>query len=304
MIHAAIVGGSVSAAIATSDTGGASSPARFLLMLAVVYTAYFFPAREAWPYLGLVLVLHAAPLAYDRDSGLDDVLGELMILAPCYWLLAYLLICGKRGMVAAQTQADRLARLDPLTGLANRRALLEAIEAEPGRVGLLMLDVDDFKRVNTLHGHPGGDRALQFVAECLRARLPGGGSRGAAGRRRVRGARARDLAGRDGGARRAPDGARARGRIRCGSARAGSSARPTPISCSRASIRRSRRPSAAARTARSATCSGRSRGRGRAVVRSGRPRCGAALEQLREALAAPGRDLEHRADEDAVHACA
>ena len=133
VIHAAIVGGSVSAAIATSDTGGAASPARFLLMLAVVYTAYFFPAREAWPYLGLVLVLHAAPLGYDRHSGLDEVLGELMILAPCYWLLAYLLICGKRGMVAAQAQADRLARLDSLTGLANRRALLEAIEAQPGR---------------------------------------------------------------------------------------------------------------------------------------------------------------------------
>ena len=32
-----------------------------------------------------------------------------------------------------------------------------------------MLDVDDFKAVNTLHGHPGGDRALVFLAGCLRA---------------------------------------------------------------------------------------------------------------------------------------
>ena len=72
-------------------------------------------------------------------------------------------------MVSAQAHADALARQDPLTGLANRRALLEAIESEPGRVGLLMLDVDDFKRMNTLYGHPGGDRALQFVADCLRA---------------------------------------------------------------------------------------------------------------------------------------
>src|SRR3982751_2837309 len=57
-IHAAVGAGPVCAAVATSDTGGAESPSRFLLMLAVVYSAYFFPARKAWPYLGLVVVLH------------------------------------------------------------------------------------------------------------------------------------------------------------------------------------------------------------------------------------------------------
>ena len=48
------------------DTGGANSPSRFLLMLGVVFTAYFFPAREAWPYFGLAIALHALPLAYDQ----------------------------------------------------------------------------------------------------------------------------------------------------------------------------------------------------------------------------------------------
>ena len=51
-----------------ADTGGASSPARFLLMLVLVYAAYFFPPREAWPYLGLVVAVHALPLAYDPDD--------------------------------------------------------------------------------------------------------------------------------------------------------------------------------------------------------------------------------------------
>jgi diguanylate cyclase (GGDEF)-like protein len=69
--------------------------------------------------------------------------------------------------VALRAHADDLARRDPLTGLANRRALLEAA-ACPGRVGLLLLDVDDFKRFNTEHGHPGGDRALVGVADSLR----------------------------------------------------------------------------------------------------------------------------------------
>ena len=99
------------------------------------------------------------------------MLGELLIVAPCYWLLAFLLITGKQGMISLRVRADELARTDPLTGLANRRALIEAMEfRDRGQcIGLLMLDVDDFKRVNTEYGHPGGDRALRFVADCLRS---------------------------------------------------------------------------------------------------------------------------------------
>jgi diguanylate cyclase (GGDEF)-like protein len=173
LVHAGAVAGACCAAVAVHDSGGASSPARFLLMLVVVYAAYFFPAREAWPYLGLVLVLHALPFAYDARAVHEGLLGELLIVGPCYWLLAFLLINGKRGMVALRAHADDLARRDPLTGLANRRALLECA-ARPGRLGLLLLDVDDFKRFNTEHGHPGGDRALVCVAGSLRRAVRAG----------------------------------------------------------------------------------------------------------------------------------
>ena len=171
--HLGPAAGAVCAAVATHDNGGASSPARFLLMLVVVYAAYFFPAREAWPYLGLVLALHALPFAYDPRAVHEGLLGELLIVGPCYWLLAFLLINGKRGMVALRAHADDLARRDPLTGLANRRALLECA-ARPGRLGLLLLDVDDFKRFNTEQGHPGGDRALVCVAGSLRRAVRAG----------------------------------------------------------------------------------------------------------------------------------
>jgi diguanylate cyclase (GGDEF)-like protein len=142
-------------------------------MLVLVFAAYFFPAREAWPYLVLVLLLHELPLAYDETALSSGLLGELLIVAPCYWLLAFLLITGKRGMIDLRARADELARTDPLTGLANRRALLEAMDGTGGhvrdeRAGLLMVDVDDFKHVNTVYGHPGGDRALVFIAGCLR----------------------------------------------------------------------------------------------------------------------------------------
>ncbi len=109
-------------------------------------------------------------------------------------------------MVELRAQADALARQDPLTGLANRRALLEAIAAADGPVGLLTLDVDDFKGINTLYGHPGGDRALVFVADALRASSRAAGPAGAARRRRVRAAGAGHRRGRDGGTRAAADG--------------------------------------------------------------------------------------------------
>jgi diguanylate cyclase (GGDEF)-like protein len=170
VVHLSTVLGALSIAVATHDTGGADSPARLLIMLVLVFASYYFPAREAWPYLPLILALHELPLAYDPHALESGLLGELLIVSPCYWLLAWLLISGKRGMVELRARADALARTDPLTGLANRRALLEAMEwRERGQcVGLLVLDVDNFKQVNTQYGHPGGDRALVFVADCLR----------------------------------------------------------------------------------------------------------------------------------------
>ena len=103
----------------------------------LVFAAYFFPAREAWPYFGARARRSTrcrSPTTPTRCT--RRLLGELLILGPCYWLLAFLLITGKRGMVELRGEADALARRDPLTGLANRRALLEAIErARRGRSG-------------------------------------------------------------------------------------------------------------------------------------------------------------------------
>jgi diguanylate cyclase (GGDEF)-like protein len=69
----------------------------------------------------------------------------------------------------------RLATTDPLTGLPNRRALFEALEAEVLRsrryghpLALLMIDVDGLREVNNARGHPAGDRLLAAVAAVLR----------------------------------------------------------------------------------------------------------------------------------------
>ena len=64
---------------------------------------------------------------------------------------------------------------DSLTGLANRRALLSALTAATAssptdgrKHAFFLIDLNDFKRVNDLHGHALGDRVLQVVAERFR----------------------------------------------------------------------------------------------------------------------------------------
>ncbi|MEV6300737.1 diguanylate cyclase [Actinoplanes sp. NPDC051861] len=75
------------------------------------------------------------------------------------------------GLVAAQ---HRAAVTDGLTGLHTRRHFTDALAVECSRaartgygVGLLVIDVDHFKRVNDTYGHPAGDRVLQEVARRL-----------------------------------------------------------------------------------------------------------------------------------------
>ncbi|MBB5802541.1 diguanylate cyclase (GGDEF)-like protein [Saccharothrix ecbatanensis] len=67
-----------------------------------------------------------------------------------------------------------LAEQDPLTGLANRRAVTRELErqlAGGGPGALLLLDLDNFKDVNDLRGHAVGDRLMKALATALRSRL-------------------------------------------------------------------------------------------------------------------------------------
>jgi diguanylate cyclase (GGDEF)-like protein len=78
-------------------------------------------------------------------------------------------------------QLTMLATLDALTGLFNRRSFMErGAEAisrcrkENGALGLLMIDADDFKRINDTHHHAGGDAVLRALAQVFRQEMRGG----------------------------------------------------------------------------------------------------------------------------------
>jgi diguanylate cyclase (GGDEF)-like protein len=70
------------------------------------------------------------------------------------------------------------ALVDPLTGIANRRAFLEEVialskrqEAEHRPVAVLLADLDHFKSINDRFGHAAGDRVLQVFAAAASAKL-------------------------------------------------------------------------------------------------------------------------------------
>ncbi len=75
----------------------------------------------------------------------------------------------------ARAELADMALRDSLTGLLNRRALMDALDhrlasdSSLGRVALLFVDLDDFKSVNDRYGHAAGDAALVHVARALRS---------------------------------------------------------------------------------------------------------------------------------------
>jgi len=76
----------------------------------------------------------------------------------------------------AKELADELGRIDSLTGLSNRRALIEDAESSlAGVLALAIFDVDRFKSVNDAYGHLVGDAALRTVGRMMQEELGGVG---------------------------------------------------------------------------------------------------------------------------------
>lgn len=78
-------------------------------------------------------------------------------------------------LAGINAELDQLARLDPLTLLANRRhadehltQLWQRTQHDHGHLAVLMIDIDHFKAYNDRHGHPAGDACLHAVAQALK----------------------------------------------------------------------------------------------------------------------------------------
>lgn len=164
-----------------------------LLQIALVLHALFdrrhpMPGRGRYMILaaiagmGLVLLLRATGIGLgwvnlgDADQR-NFWQGLLFIVALCMEIsvaLGFVYMTMER----AERRSFEMAMKDMLTGLSNRRAISDELQAAVARaqrsgqlLSVLLLDIDHFKRINDNYGHQAGDVVLHDVAQMLQSRL-------------------------------------------------------------------------------------------------------------------------------------
>jgi diguanylate cyclase (GGDEF)-like protein len=159
-----------------------------LVLWALVDERYTLPARGRamlmLALLGLILALLLRAFAahwhwLHADSESDGSQWQAgLILAAAMAVLCFALGFVYMYLERAERRSFELAMHDPLTGLANRRAISDALHSSTARAhrqglpfSLLLVDIDHFKRVNDSYGHQAGDEVLRVLARTLQSRL-------------------------------------------------------------------------------------------------------------------------------------
>ena len=147
--------------------------ARWIAIQTAYATALVLPATA-----GALFWLYGGDLSHVVDGwetlrfGLGLTLAETMLFTP---LVALRSVETLRQLNLARDELDRLAAIDPLTGLLNRRGfekaaatLAAAHEARGAPAAALVCDFDGLKQINDVFGHDFGDAGLRRLANVLR----------------------------------------------------------------------------------------------------------------------------------------
>jgi diguanylate cyclase (GGDEF)-like protein len=147
----------------------ARTRARGVLVASFVIGAIAFYVR------GITVMLVADPLrAFVTPDAFQSALFVAAAAAAIVASFAYLLLHKER----AESDALRLATMDPLTGAYNRRTFHEIAERELSRISragqplsIIIIDIDHFRGVNEKYGHRAGDEVLRKIADIVRTAL-------------------------------------------------------------------------------------------------------------------------------------
>ncbi|MBA2629749.1 MAG: GGDEF domain-containing protein [Thermoleophilaceae bacterium] len=167
-------------------TGGNESPHATLFLLWIVVSAACHPPRRAGVYLIAAAFVTVAPLSYDGAplAGAGEAAAQLLVwivMAAVANLWVVSVRSDRLQRILSEQHASTLARIDPLTGLGNRRAFDEAAASLISRtrgsgsspLSVVVADLDDFKQINDRYGHLVGDRCLREVANTIRLAMRG-----------------------------------------------------------------------------------------------------------------------------------
>jgi diguanylate cyclase (GGDEF)-like protein len=134
----------------------------------------------AWLLLESVTIAAAARFLINTAEPADPLFYNWLPLAMV--AAAILTALGVADRLRAQrlalTEAEKRAQTDPLTGVLNRRSLIERLDAACARararglpIALLFIDLDHFKHINDSFGHQAGDACLRAIIEPIHAEL-------------------------------------------------------------------------------------------------------------------------------------
>jgi len=131
--------------------------------------------------LAFLMLLFFFWLPFGRGLLLYRYTDEFMLRFPFFYVACFMLALLVE-VIRAQTQKQLLEseqkyyylyRHDALTGLYNRYGFNAVVDEDyakgaPGKVGMMILDIDDFKRINDQYGHDNGDVVLRGIADIIR----------------------------------------------------------------------------------------------------------------------------------------
>jgi len=174
VVAATVVNAQVLIAVGIALTGGAVSPAIPFILLPLVTLPARFSSRGVYAGLAVTVVsLLAATVGVDTRDFLDQPTYVLAGLATAGGLTAF-----AQFLMNAEMKQRTDAVLDPLTGLLNRKSLIDRFQEITEQAALtdawvcvVACDLDHFKEVNDVHGHERGDQVLRDSAYVLRKQL-------------------------------------------------------------------------------------------------------------------------------------
>ncbi len=162
--------------VATWLDGGASSPLDALLFLTLTYMAVAYPPHGV---VAMGAVMMTGYVALFGLSGLTTSAAFFVAVMGAFTLICTMASANSWAAHERQVQListqRTLAATDPLTGIPNRRTLIErlpvavAAAAAGRRTVVCAVDLDGFKAVNDRDGHAAGDALLKAVASVLGA---------------------------------------------------------------------------------------------------------------------------------------
>ena len=178
-LHAVTVAACLEVALTMWGVAPYSEIYLWFLVLIVVFAGFAFESRRAvGAHLAIATAVSAYPALVTSADRRMGVLAETLVAVPVLLITALVVVHLRERLEAQQAANAAEARIDPLTGAGNRRLLGELLGYEVTRhrrnghpLSLVVLDLDRFKLVNDLLGHPAGDRLLGDVADVLRGAL-------------------------------------------------------------------------------------------------------------------------------------